>query len=142
MIMPMRLGERQPVYGLSEGQGGFMGLLDGLAHVGREPWCSRGPCMALVAEIFEWAVTRTGTIDGLEWTGVGLHALQSWKVRTSIGYCGGYRPSRCGGPRVPGGPLLTASQTTFEHCPGYLYKYIYKFYKTISVSLNSFIDNK
>ena len=29
--------------GLKEDRGGLLGLLNFLAHVGREPWCSRGP---------------------------------------------------------------------------------------------------
>ena len=103
--------------GLAEDRGGFLGLLDGFDHVGREPWCSRGPRRALVAEIIRWAATRTGTIGGPAWTGVGLHALHARPVRTALGCREGYRPGGHGGPRVSGGPSLTASQTAFVHRP-------------------------
>ena len=36
---------------LTEGRGGFLGLLNGLACVGHEPWCSMGPCRGPVAAI-------------------------------------------------------------------------------------------
>ena len=94
-----------------------MGLLDGLAHVSREPWCSRGPRRALVAAIFRWSATRTGTIGSTVWTGVGLRTLHARTVHTALEYREGYRPGGCGGPLVPGDPSLTASQTAFGHRP-------------------------
>ena len=62
---------------LSEGQGGFLGLLGGFSHVAREPWCSRAPRRALVAEIIRWEANRTWTIGIPAQTGVVLHALHS-----------------------------------------------------------------
>ena len=53
--------------GLTEGWGGFLGLIDGLAHVGRDPWCSRGPHRDPVVAIFQWEDTHTGTIGGLDY---------------------------------------------------------------------------
>ena len=39
------------VDGLEEDRGGFLGLFDVFAHVGRDCWCSRGSCRAPVVEI-------------------------------------------------------------------------------------------
>ena len=94
-----------------------MVLADVLAYIGCEPWCSRGLRRSPVAAIFLWVDTRTGTIDGLAWTGVGLHALHARPVRTAPGFSEGYRPRGSYRPRVPGGPLLMASQTAFGHHP-------------------------
>ena len=82
--------------GLADDQGGFLGILDGFTHVCSEPWYSRGSCRALVAAIFWWATTRSGTIVGPEYTGVGLHTLRAQPVRTALGYREGGRPSGCG----------------------------------------------
>ena len=71
--------------GMTEVQGGFLGLIDVFAHVGRDLWWSRGPCRALIAEILRWATARAGTIGGPEWTGVGLHALHTRTVLTALG---------------------------------------------------------
>ena len=81
-----------------------MGFLDGLAHVGREPWYSRGLRRAPVVAVVRWSSTCTGTISGLEWTCVSLHALNAPPVRTALGFCEGDRTCGRGGPRVPGGP--------------------------------------
>ena len=45
------LVEDNRVDGLADDWGGFLGLLDGFTHIGREPWCSRGPLRAPVAAI-------------------------------------------------------------------------------------------
>ena len=85
MIMPVRLGGIRLGGGLKEGRGGFLGILDVFTHVGCEPLCSRGPCKTPVAAIFQWETDHAGTIGGPEWTGVCLHALHAWPVRTSLG---------------------------------------------------------
>ena len=100
---------------LSEGQGGFLGLLDVFAHVRREPWCSRSPRRDLVAAIIRWETAHEGNIGGTAWTGVGLHALHARPVRVELGCHEGYRPGDHGGPHVSRGLLLTASQTDFSH---------------------------
>ena len=87
--------------GLAEGRGGFLGLLNGLSHVGREPWCIRGLRRDQVLETIRWSATRTGTIIGPAQTCVGLYALHSQPVHTSLG--------------VTGGPSQMASYTTFGH---------------------------
>ena len=51
--------------GLSEDRGGFLGLLDGFAHVGRGTCCIMAPCRALVEAIILWSATCTGAIGGL-----------------------------------------------------------------------------
>ena len=90
--------------GLAEGLGGFLGILDGLDHVGCEPWCSRGPRRAPVVAIFQWTATCTGTIGGLTWTYVGLHVLHARLVHTALGCREGYSPGSSGGPHVTEGP--------------------------------------
>ena len=95
--------------GLSEDRGGFLGLLDSFARVGRDPWCSRGPYRAPFAAIIRWADTFTGTIGGPSWTGVGLHELHARPVRTELMFCEGYRPGVRGKLHVYGGPSLTSS---------------------------------
>ena len=117
MLRSNILVKYKQVNGLAEGQGGFLGLLNGLAHVGHEPWCSKGPCRALVVAIFWWAATRIGMIGGPLWTGVGLHVLHAQLLSTSLGYCEGYRPRGRGGPCVPGGSSLITSQTAFVNLP-------------------------
>ena len=102
--------------GLTEGRGGFLGLLDVLAHVGCEPWRSRGPRRAPVATILRWATAHAGTIGGLEWTGIGLHTLHARPVRAVLGCSERYRTGGHGRPHVSWGPSLTASQTAFGHC--------------------------
>ena len=62
---------------LAEGWSGFLGLLDGFAHVGRETWCSRAPRRSLVAAIIQRAATCTGMIVGPTWTSVGLYTLHA-----------------------------------------------------------------
>ena len=91
---------------LEEGQGGFLVLLGGFGHVGYEPWCSRVPHRSLVAAIIQCAPNCTGMIDGLAWTGFGLHALHTCPVRTALGCREGYRPVGHGGTHVPGGPQV------------------------------------
>ena len=54
-------------------------------------------------------------IGGPTWTGVGLYALHSHPVRTSLGCCEGYMTGFHGGPHVSGGPFLTVSWTEFSH---------------------------
>ena len=76
---------------MTERQSGLLGLLNVFAHVGSERWCSRGPCRAPVAAIFQWATACAGTIGGPEWTGVGMHTRHGWPVRTSLGYREWYR---------------------------------------------------
>ena len=49
---------------MTEGWGGFLGFLDFFAHVGRAPWCIRGPFRAPVAGIFQWATAHAGRIGG------------------------------------------------------------------------------
>ena len=73
--------------GLTEVRGGLLGLLDVLACVGCEPWCSKVPCRSPVAVIYQWAATRTGTIGGPERTRVGLHTFHARPVRTALRYC-------------------------------------------------------
>ena len=100
-----------------------MGLLNGFYHAGREPWCSRGPRRAPVAEIFRRATARAGMIGGPAWTGVGLHALHARPVRTALECRERYRSGGYGGPRVYwGDPLQTASLTEFGHRPFVLRK--------------------
>ena len=77
-----------------------MGFIDGFTHVGCEPWCSRSPLRAPVAEILRWATPRAGMIGGPAWTGIGLHALLAPLVCTSLGCREGYRPGGHGGPHV------------------------------------------
>ena len=89
---------------LSEGQGGFLGLLGGFSRVGHEPWCSRAPRRALVAEIIRWETARAGTIGGPECTGVVLNTLHACTVRTALGCCEGYRPGSHARPHVSGSP--------------------------------------
>ena len=109
----MCMDEIRPGYGLPEGRGGLLVLIDGLYHMVSDPWCSRGPRRAPVAAIFRWAATRIGTIGGPSRTGVGLHALHARTVRTALGYREGHRSGGRRGPCVPGSPL----QTEFGHCP-------------------------
>ena len=111
----MCMDEIRPGYGLPEGRGGLLVLIDGLYHIGSDPWCSRGPRRAPVAAIFRWEVTCTGMNSGLEQTCVGLHKLYARPVRTALGYREGYRSGGRNRPLVPGGPLQTALQTAFVH---------------------------
>ena len=100
---------------MKEGWGGHLVLLNVFAHVGRVPWCSRGPCRALVAAIFLWTTARAGTIGGPSWTGVGLHALHALPVRTSLGFRERYRSGGHVGTHVSWDPLQTTSLTAFGH---------------------------
>ena len=102
---------------MTEGWSGFLGLLDFFAHIGRERWCIRRPCRALVATIIPWSTARAGTVGGMARTGIGLHALHSRLVRTSLGCRAGCRPRGNGRPHVSWGALQTASQTEFGHFP-------------------------
>ena len=86
--------------GMIEGGGGFLGLLNIFAHVGPEPWCSRGPCRSPVGAIFGWTTACAGTIGGPEWTGVGLHILHAGPVRTALGCHERYRSGGHNGPYV------------------------------------------
>ena len=86
--------------GMTEGRGGLLGLLNVLDYFGCERWCSRGPCRAPVAAIYQWATARAGKIGGLSWTGVGLHALHARLVRTSLGCRKRYRSGGHIGYRV------------------------------------------
>ena len=101
--------------GLTEGRGGFLGLLYVLTRVGREPWCGRGPRRDLVAVIYQCADTHTGKIGGLARICVGLHTLHSRLLRTALEYHDGYRSDGRGGAHVPRFPLQTALQTAFGH---------------------------
>ena len=114
------------VNGLAEDWGGFLGLLGGFSHVGREPCCSRGPRKSLIASIIRWAATHTGKIGGPEWTGVVLHALHARPVCTSLGYCERYRPGSHGGPHVSRGASLTVLQTAFRHISCLLTEFLLK----------------
>ena len=69
----------------------------------------------LVAEIIRWSATRTGTIGGPSWKGVGLHVIHDRPVGTALGCHEEYRPGGHGGPNVSGGGSLTVSQTAFGH---------------------------
>ena len=104
-------------YGLAEGWAGFLVLLDGFAHVGCEPWCSRALRRDLVAAIIQWITARAGAIGGPEWTGVGLNVLYAQMVCTALGCREGYRPGIHYTPHVSGGPSMTALQTAFGHRP-------------------------
>ena len=99
--------------GIAEGWFGCWVLLDGLAHVGRDNWCSRGPRRSLVAAIFRSSANRTGKIGGPERTCVGLHRLHARPVRISLGYFEGYTSGSRDSPRAPVGPSQMASQTAF-----------------------------
>ena len=90
---------------LAEVWGGFLGILDVLAHVGRDTWCSKGPRRAPVAAIYRWEATHTGKIYSPELIGVGLHALHARPVRKELGYCEGYRYGGRSRPRVIWAPL-------------------------------------
>ena len=109
------LVEDNRVDGLADDWGGFLGLLNDITNVGREPWCSREPRRALVTAIILWETACVGTIGGLVWTGVGLHTLHARMVCTALGCHEGYRPGGHGGPHVFWGPPQTSSQTAFVH---------------------------
>ena len=117
MRTPVCLGGRQPGKLHERGLGRLIGPPRIFTHVGREPWCSRVPCRSPFVAIFRWATALAWTNCGPAWTGVGLHALHARPVRTALGCDEGYRPGGHGGPRVSGGPSLTASQTAFVHQP-------------------------
>ena len=110
------LDERHRVDILEEGQGGFLGPLDSLAHVGHETWCSRAPRRALVAVIIRWETACIGTIVGPSWTGIDMHTLHARLVHTELGCYEGYRPIVHGGSHVSGGPSLTDLHTAINHC--------------------------
>ena len=99
MRTPVNLGGNNWGGGMAEGLGGFLGLLDVSAHVGHDRWCSRGPCRAPVAEIFQWENDRAGTIGGPAWKCVGLHALKFKPVHTSLGCRERYRSGGHDGTR-------------------------------------------
>ena len=117
MITLVLLGGRRPGGVLSEGRSGFLGLLDVFTHVGRGPWCSRGPCRAPVPAIFRWETACAGTIFGPAWTGVGIQALHSRMVRIAMGCRERYRPGGHGGTRVFLGAPQTALHMSFVHHP-------------------------
>ena len=100
---------------MTEGRGGFFGLLNVFAHVGRESWCSRGLCRAPFVAIFQWATVRVGSIGGPEWTGVGLHALHVRPVIYALGFRQRYRSGGHGGDHVSWGPPQKVSLTVFGH---------------------------
>ena len=52
---------------ITEVWGGLLGLLVVSAHVGRECWCSRGPCRSAVVATFQWKTACAGTIGGPSW---------------------------------------------------------------------------
>ena len=87
MRTPVHIGEILPGRWPGRGSGGFLGLLDGFVHVGREPWCIRAPRRALVVAIIRWATVHVGNIVGPEWTGIGLHTLQARPVCIELGCC-------------------------------------------------------
>ena len=60
-------------------------------------------------KIIRLAATRTGTVGGPAWTGVGLHTLYAWPVHIELGSREGYRPGGRGRAHFSGGPLLTVS---------------------------------
>ena len=93
-----------------------MGLLDFFAHIGRERWCIRRPCRALVATIIPWSTARAGTVGEPEWTGVGLHTLRARTVCTALGCCERYRSGGHVGARVSW-DLPQALLTAFGHRP-------------------------
>ena len=101
--------------GLEEVQGRLLGLLDGFAHVGCEPWCSRALRRVLVAEIIRWTANRTWIIGSPARTGVVLHALHSRPVHTALGCFEGHSCVSCGRPNVSGSPFMTTSQSAFGH---------------------------
>ena len=122
---------------MKEGWGGLLVLLNVFSHVGCASWCSRGPCRALVAEIFRWATARAGKIGGPAWTGVGLHAFHAHPVRIAMGCRERYRSGGYVKPRASWGPQQTASQTAFGHCRYFLT--IYFMTKTTQKCAN-FVD--
>ena len=115
VIMPVRLGGRQLGGWPNRGSGQLLAPPRFFTHVGREPWCSRGPCRDPVAAIFRWETARTGTIGGPAWTCVGLHTPHTRPVCISLGYHDGYRSGGRGVPHVPGTLLQTKLQTLFIH---------------------------
>ena len=87
MRMSVHLGGNDWGGGLTEVLGGFLGILGVLTNVGCEPWCIRVLCRAWVAAILSWATASSGTIGGLAWTCVGLHALHALPVPHNCAYC-------------------------------------------------------
>ena len=61
---------------MTEGRGGFLGLLDVFAHVGCEPWCSRGRVWTRLRKFSDGQPLLQGRLEALEWTAVFINFLK------------------------------------------------------------------
>ena len=121
----VRMVERKPGGWPDRGSGRILGPTRCFDSRGRKPWCSRGLCRTLVATIFRWQATHTGTIGIPARTCVGLHTLHAQTVHTALGYCEVCRSGGCNGPRVPA-PPPPADGVADGVCPlsvSYMFKY-------------------
>ena len=110
---------------LAKDRGGLGGFRYVSAHVGREPWGSRGPRpppgwrsaeRALVATVIRRAPSRTGSAAPLTWAGLGSCAFHFQLVRAALAD----REASRFGPR--GSHFLGATSKT-AFCHGIFFRY-------------------
>ena len=96
-------------YGLTEGWGGFLGILNVLAHVGRETWCSRGRLGPRLWKFSDGKPLVQGQLE--DWHGQAL-AFTHFTPGICVHHWGIVRGT---GPEVEVGPVFLGTPHRRRH---------------------------